>query len=264
MRTLVLLVVLAGQATLVSAQGDFVETAREASRKYQTLEAAIAAGYRKVGPDLPNMGEHWIQPRHAVRSAVDPHRPSVLTYLRVAGVPVLTGVAYTIVVSEGQEAPPSPIAGAEWHFHSGPIEEEIAGGMHHAHSGFRLGMIHAWIWTKNPDGLFEADNWGLSYQRLGLPIPDRVAPAASKALFLLDGGVEYYDDLIRFARPLPEEVSADLQGIFTRYRDLVAIEVTGEGAPSTETLSRIWQELCLEVKGRVDEADWDHIRFLAH
>jgi hypothetical protein len=265
MKWMLLVLVLYGVPSAAQVMFDtpeeFVNAAREASARYQDLESAIAAGYRKVGPDLPNMGEHWIQPRHAVKAALNPSHPSVLTYLRVGGKPILTGVAYTIGIPDGGEAPPPPVAGADWHFHSGAIEEEILGGMHHAHGGFRLGMIHAWVWTENPDGVFAADNWGLSFQRLGLPVPDHVRPAASKALFLPEGGVEYYRRLIDSVHPLPESARDHIREALTRHAERAA--ASADGRPDIEALSVIWLDLWSEIRTRVGEAAWSDLHVLA-
>ena len=244
---------------------ELIEIARTASAPYADLESAIAAGYRKIGPDLPNMGEHWIQPRYAVRPSFDPYRPSVLTYVRVEGTPILTGVAYTIGLASGQTAPPPPAPGMEWHFHSGGIEEEIFGGMHQAHDGFRVGMLHAWVWTDNPDGVFEADNWGLSFQRLGLPIPEHVPPAAAKALFLLEGGVDHYMRLIDSAVTLAPELRGRVMGHFRTSAASTRrhVNTSTHETPPLDELVVIWNDLWQRIRDDLKASDWNAVRVLS-
>ena len=268
MRPILVLLGLCAFSAVSAAQpssDELIAWAREASAPYADLRTAIAAGYRKIGPDLPNMGEHWIRPRYAVRPAFDPHMPSVLTYLRVDGKPVLTGVAYTIGVEAGGHPPPPPVAGTEWHFHSGAIEEEVFGEMHHSHDGFRIGMLHAWVWTDNPDGVFTADNWGLSFQRLGLPIPEVVPPAASKALFLPEGGVDHYMRLIDSAVKLSPAVRARVLERFSAASDAarMLVEASTPGAPSSDELVSVWKDLWEHVQSELTSAEWSAVRVLA-
>ena len=192
-----------GPAPLDAASAAFVAAVREGTAPFKDLSAAIAAGYRPLGPDMPNMGEHWVNPALAIRTEIDPARPSVLTYIRVDGRPVLTGAAFTRPVRPGERVPPPPV-GPGWHFHAADLDMEAYGlSPHGASHGaeesdrVRLAMLHAWVWADNPDGVFHDDHWGLAYLRLGLSLPSRpdadAANAdAAKALFLLAGGTPYF------------------------------------------------------------------------
>ena len=245
----------------------FVREARAATDVYHSLEAAIAAGYRLMGPDMPNMGEHWINPRIAVRRPFDPARPSVLTYVRVDGKPVLTGVAYTVPVRPGESPPTFPFEGA-WHYHAASLEAEAFGHKPHtmeqaATDEPRLAMLHAWIWVENPDGLFTADNWALSLARLSLPAPSEVPPPAAKALFLLEGGVDYYARMVQLAgSPSPEEREA-VRAILTTYRDEVqqrlARTAKAKHAPDLAALAELWEDLWEEMAQQVSPELWAQI-----
>src|SRR6476619_3792405 len=75
--------------------GRFAAAVRTATERYRDRSAASADGYRRIGPDFPSMGEHWLNVSLAVRAEVDPLHPPILAYVSVAGKTVLAGVAYT-------------------------------------------------------------------------------------------------------------------------------------------------------------------------
>ena len=231
----------------------FVAAARDATEPYQSRDAAIAAGYRLMGPDMPNMGQHWIHPGRAVQRAFDPAQPAVLTYLTRASEPVLTGVAYTMPVRPGEVAPPPPMEGAAWHFHSADLNEEAFGPADPAamHSeapaeGYRLAMLHAWVWLDNPDGLFAADNWALPYVRVGLPVPERPNPRAARAVFLLSEGVEYYTQAVHHTTGADAATLDAVRTTLATYAVRVEEEV-GEGE---ESLAALWVALWDELSTR--------------
>ncbi len=250
----------------------FVRQARAATRKYHSVDAAIAAGYRLIGPDFPGMGEHWVHVRLAIQRKFDRARPNVLTYLQVEGERILTGVAFAIPVLPGGSPPDFPFPEA-WHYHSGTIDEEALilnpHAMDHGDAEeARLAMVHAWVWTENPGGLFEQDNWALPFLRLGLLVPDEIPPQAGKALFLLTGGVEYYAQLVQLAgEPDPEDKAA-VREILSKYHELVraAVELAmSERAHPVQTpeLSHLWHALWAEIQQRVSKRLWTRIRMLA-
>ena len=248
----------------------FVLQARKASLPYERLEAAIAAGYRQVGPDFPGMGEHWVHIRQAVQPEIDPMRPPVLSYVRVEGRPVLTGVAYTLPLRPGETPPTYPAPGV-WHTHDGSIDEETLllnpPPMHHTGTSdeVRLAMLHVWVWAENPSGVFEQDNWALAFLRLGLPVPGHVTPQAGKALFLLSGGVDYYARLIDVAgSPSPEDAAA-ARTILEKYKEAVAAAVTEheDDDGRVAALSDLWLSMWSDIESGVANAIWDRIRMLA-
>lgn len=237
----------------------FVEQVRAATERFKDRSEAVAVGYRRVGPDMPNMGEHWINIDRVMQRPFDPARPSVLTYVGVDGQPVLTGVAYTVRVPAGEAPPEVPFSGT-WHYHTGSLTEEGFGlGMHDsrgqpAHEVPRLAMLHAWIYTPNPDGLFAADNWALSFVRLGIRPPAAPSSAASRALFLAAGGSAYYLDAIRHVATLSAQEEEAVGAILARYRAALeplaaAMRARGEatGAESEE-LATLWYALWKDVE----------------
>lgn len=239
---------------------EFVERARAASNRYTDLGQAIAAGFRKVGPEMPQMGEHWIRIRQVLRREIDPDDPTVLTYIRIDGEPVLTGVAYTIAVTDG-EALPRPLPGAAWHVHSGTIEEELM-GHEGGHDGPGLAMIHAWVWTDNPNGTFAADNWGLPFVRQGIDVPENVPPAAAKAVSLLHD-VEYYLALVDAADDLRDERAQEIRSKFDTARAR-AQTILEHREVRTGDLSETWHHLWQDVRPLVSTEAWMRLEYVVH
>lgn len=176
----------------------FLATAKGATNRYQLLDSAIAAGYRRIGGDIPSLGEHWVHPGLVMSGPIDPARPSVLIYTRTPSGPVLAGVAWTKVLGAGEPYPDAPAGRDAWHEHNGSVAIESL-PMHHDHGAMetmeptRVAILHAWIWIENPRGTWVADNWALPLVRAGLQ-PDSVAVEAAQALSLTaPGAVEYYE-----------------------------------------------------------------------
>jgi hypothetical protein len=48
----------------------------------------------------------------------------------------------------------------------------------------RLAVLHAWIWSANPAGVFATDNWSLPFLRLGIPAVPSAPRDALQALGL--------------------------------------------------------------------------------
>jgi len=251
----------------------FVERARAATARYHDLSAAIAAGYRLVGPDFPGMGEHWVHPRRIVQRALSVERPPVLSYLRVDGEPILTGVAYARPVQRGETPPPFILPGL-WHFHTGSIDEETLllnpQSMHHGSADQpRLAMVHAWIWMDNPAGVFAQDNWALPFRRLGLPVPETVPPQAGKALFLLSDGVAYYTRLIETAGHPSAADRAAIQRVLERFHNQMQTRyqaMRAVGAVSDADIAWLvaqWHALWAALEAAVRPALWAEIERLA-
>ena len=143
---------------MTAADEQFVAEARAASEPFKDRNAAIRAGYRKLGPDTPDMGEHWINPIMIVEARYDVKRPAMLTYKTVNGKPILTGVGYALAMRENEEPPPTGVSG-HWHEHSAQVPLELAAGHHKsAHGKARVVVMHAWVWVANPNGVFADAN----------------------------------------------------------------------------------------------------------
>jgi hypothetical protein len=179
---------------------EFLDRAVAGTARYRDQSAAILDGYRRIGADFPAMGEHWIRVDLVFDGVLDPARPEVLNYIAVNGSPQLAGLGYAVPLLKGELPPDLPSGRSAWHAHFKSIEEEtfVSHAEHHGEDtvpgdGPRIAMLHAWIGTPNPDGVFAADNWALPYARLGLTAPADAPVDAAKALALVSGGVDFFE-----------------------------------------------------------------------
>lgn len=233
----------------LSAQADFVSTARAATARYQDRAAAIEDGYRKVGPDFPGMGEHWVNPGLLVAGVLDPGRPPVLEYVTIGGTPKLVGVAYAALVTDSTWPPALPLPSWAWHTHAGTVDEESFilshAGVHQAHldgSGPRVAVAHAWIWLDNPAGLYETDNWAVPCARLGFAPPAGLSADAGRALALAAGGTAYFATLVRVVGAPDSTEQARLQAVLERAGSEVLRRV-GHGTGRTPLPPELLPEL---------------------
>ena len=163
-----------------------VTAVRNATERYRDFEAAKKAGYKRFGVDGPLMGEHWYHPG-LVKGQLDLERPATLQYAVINGKRELVGVAYN-VYQRPDEPLPEGFAGRSdhWHVHDVTklaralvndrpvlrrvVNRRIARGKVGAGDGrTQLVMVHAWIWSDNPDGMFAQQHRVLPYLRAGLP-----------------------------------------------------------------------------------------------
>lgn len=268
--------VISGVAYVDTSQSEqLVTTIREATKQYHDYRKAQAAGYKPLGPDMPNMGNHWINTSLAVSRTLDFEKPSTLTYLKVDGEWRLTGVAYTQPVKPEETPTPLPLENMKWHFHSGSLKKE-AHGIHLENSQedgrqeTKLAMIHAWVWSNNPDGLFAADNWALSYQRFGIQVPPSPVPDISKALYLASAGTDYF---LRFVELCLEpkkinkaKLEAVMQQAYVKLNQLLTSYSKGEklSRKDEQRIESIWNSMWDEVKNLAGEQHWPSIAMHLH
>ncbi len=161
-------------------------TLRAATARFRDHRVAVDEGYERVAGDGPLMGEHWVR-RDLVDRPFDVSLPSTLQYLEVDGEYLLTGVAYTVYRAPHDPIPEGFVGDHDtWHVHDmikiamtategRPLlrwltERRIAGGRTQwSKDRPELTMVHAWVWTENPDGVFAQDHRLIPYLRVGLP-----------------------------------------------------------------------------------------------
>jgi hypothetical protein len=186
----------AGTAARDPDVAEFVARAREGTSRYRDQQAAINAGFRRIGVDFPAMGEHWVSLHRIMADRFDAASPSILTYVRVGGVPTLAGVAYTALLEPRESLPSFSPAAPFWHEHNGTVVEESFPLDGHATppepGEAHLAILHAWVWTENPAGVFTTDNWSLPYMRAGVPAPRVATAELAGALSLGAGAADYY------------------------------------------------------------------------
>jgi hypothetical protein len=237
----VLLVAQAPPSAAKDSLAELVERARAATAVYRDRNAAIRAGYRRIGPDLPEMGQHWLQPALLVDGRFDAARPVLLNYIDIGGVPTLAGVAYALLL-DGEELAPQMPNGRRWHDHTGSLTDEVIDGIGMRTGSARVAMLHAWIWIPNPAGMFAESNWALPYVRVGLTPPATIDPGASRAMSLVSGGAAYYATLL--ARIAPAR-AADFEARITAA-STVARAILDRSGDSTE-LTQLWLLLARDL-----------------
>lgn len=275
----------------VPSREDFLARARLAGERFRDRRVAIREGYRRLGPDFPGMGEHWVHPGRAVSGRIVAEEPPVLGYVVVDGEPLLTGVAWTVPLLPGQRPPPSPLGDRVWHDHSGTLDEEallLDSPRTHEHRDDphagrdggsqdgkpRLSMVHAWLWVPNPEGVLAQNNWALPYVRVGLQAPGTPDPGASRALSLAGSGAHYYQTLlVRAARAAGRDREVITDGVrdaSRRVNDLVArrTDADSAGTPTGRRLDASdqaalhaeWAGLWANLEAQLSPQAWDRLR----
>jgi hypothetical protein len=241
-------------AAIAASASAFVENARASTAKYLDQRIAIADGYKRVGRDFPAMGEHWVRITLVFDGKFDPAHPEVLNYVVVDGKPTLFGVGYAVPLLDGESAPAGPGGAAAWHDHFRTVEDETVLPHHHRGSaankdGARLAMMHAWIWSPNPDGMFAADNWTLPYRRLGLTPVAGATIAVAKALSLATGGRSYFEMAVDAAAEGEKFEKEGVQSAFDRAQRGVEAVVQSKTIEEAELsrLADIWTTMWDEI-----------------
>ena len=117
-----------------------LKAVQQATAKYNSIEAAEAAGYTNINLPVPNMGEHWVN-FELLDGTFEPDKPEALVYADLGnGRLQLVAVEYLAPLSP---EPPSGFAGTcdQW--------SPFAG---------QLWTLHAWIWHPNMTGTFSKFN----------------------------------------------------------------------------------------------------------
>ncbi len=203
----------------------FLDRARAATEKYRDQRAAIADGYRAIGPEAPAMGQHWLHPGLLVAARFDVEHPPILEYVTAQGRPLLAGVGYALPLGPGELPPESPAGRAAWHSHAGGVEEESVRLSHdeiREHHAERIAVLHAWVRVENPAGPFAPLNWALPFVRAGLE-PSAASPpeGCAKALSLADGGAAFWEAALARAFDADSDDLRAVHRVLTAYADTV-------------------------------------------
>ncbi|HEX5436769.1 MAG TPA: hypothetical protein VFW98_06400 [Gemmatimonadaceae bacterium] len=244
-----------------SMMARFLDQARMGAVRYQDRAAAVADGYRQIGPDFPGMGEHWIQLSALFRDTLDPAHPPVLEYVDIAGTPRLVGVTYALPLLAGESPPDFPSVHA-WHDHVGTVlaESMMLDQLHsdqRGAGGARIVMLHAWIGLTNPAGMFVSDNWALPFVRAGVQLSGGApSPAAGRAVSLLTGGDVFYTAVAEAMSHPGAADSAVIRDTVRAYRGRVAAFIhqragTRLGAADLAALGELWRQLWAAVGAAV-------------
>jgi hypothetical protein len=144
----------------------FLADARAGTEKYKDVAVAEADGYLRITPDLPLIGAHFYK---SGRSGLVPGLPSILLYESDGnGGWELTGLAYTLAKTPGDDTPPVTKLGglAHWHYHTNLCftaggNVTIAVSAAQCHGVFQAEtdwLLHVWVWKDSPEGVFAHAN----------------------------------------------------------------------------------------------------------
>jgi hypothetical protein len=247
-----------------------VEAVREATARYRDIDVARREGYRLFGMEGPLMGEHWYLP-DAVRRPLDMARPSTLQYATIGGRKVLVGVAYTYY-RRPDEPLPEGFAGAGdvWHTHDvtrlaraataerpllrAIVDRRIRRGRVGAGNGRTLlTMVHAWVWSENPDGMFAQSHRGLPYLRAGLPASHAAGASEDAAMGVSLLAAEGCEDEVRRTdklASLSRGQSRDLRRACDRQAEAVRASRTSSASTLNAAAERAWTAYLAE-RGRI-------------
>jgi hypothetical protein len=141
-----------GGAERAEGQGAaLVDAARTATERYQSLDAAKAAGYGLFhgcvsGPQEGSMGVHFVNGDLVGDGALDAMRPEALIYEMRDGRMELVGVEYVVIAEAwhaNNEAQPV-LMGQLFHYNGSPNRYGIPA----------FYELHVWAWKANPNGTF--------------------------------------------------------------------------------------------------------------
>jgi hypothetical protein len=130
--------------TSVSKQTSWeLQQARAATARYRDINNAIKDNYGDIDVIVENMGYHYMK-SSLVDGEFDMRRPEILVYNKTHdGAFELVAVEYAIPLNLSATAP-------EGFTGSGDVWDE--------NEGFGLWLLHAWVWSYNPDGVFNSTN----------------------------------------------------------------------------------------------------------
>lgn len=118
-----------------------LQQARAATARYRNIKNALKDGYTNIGVDVENMGHHYMKPS-LVDGTFDIRNPEILVYNgnEEEGFELIA-VEYAIPL-----ALPRPAG------FTGSLD------VWDGNAGFQLWLLHAWVWTYNPSGVFNPTN----------------------------------------------------------------------------------------------------------
>jgi hypothetical protein len=120
-----------------------LQQARAATARYLNIENAIRDGYSDINVVVQHMGHHYLK-SSLLDATFDIKKPEILVYNKnEAGKFQLVAVEYAVPISLSATAP-------EGFTGTGDVWDR--------NTGFGLWLLHAWVWSYNPNGVFNPTN----------------------------------------------------------------------------------------------------------
>jgi hypothetical protein len=115
-----------------------------ATERYKNIQNAVADGYTDINVVVQNMGFHYMKASLA-DTIFDYRKPEILVYNKNhQGQVELVAVEYAVPLELRPEQAPQGFTGSN--------------DVWKRDTGFGLWLLHAWIWSYNPQGVFNPTN----------------------------------------------------------------------------------------------------------
>ena len=118
-----------------------LQQARASTAKYKNIQNALNDGYVDINVIAPNMGYHFLKP-DLLDGTFDYKQPEILVYNKdEKGNFYLVAVEYAVPLSA-------------------PMPQGFSGtaDVWDGNTFFNLWLLHAWVWSYNPQGVFNSTN----------------------------------------------------------------------------------------------------------
>lgn len=121
-----------------------LQQARAATARYRNIKNALKDGYDDINVVAPYMGYHFM--KSSLTDAIfDIRRPEILVFNKDEdGNFNLVAIEYAVPISLSPLMAPEGFTGTH--------------DVWNRNEGFGLWLLHAWVWSYNPDGVFNPTN----------------------------------------------------------------------------------------------------------
>ena len=121
-----------------------LQQARASTARYRQLKNAIKDGYEDIDVVVQGMGHHFMK-KSIVDGTFDYRNPEILVYNKNHdGEMELVAVEYAVPIPITPNLAPAGFTGNN--------------DVWDRNTGFNLYLLHAWVWTFNPSGVFNPTN----------------------------------------------------------------------------------------------------------
>ncbi len=156
---------------------------RSARERYQSMDNGLSDQYEDIDLFAPGQGWHYLK-ASLVDEFFDMEKPEILVYAPGPnGGLILVAVEYAVPVALSPDAPEG-FTGADdvWH-----INED-----------FGLWVLHTWVWSDNPDGMFNDTNPDVTQNPLEAELA-KVRSATERYQDMANALSDQYEDIELFA-----------------------------------------------------------------